>query len=127
MTLVLVRQPAAAKHETSDIPLLLISADRPHELHHSGANQTIDQNKIFSDHVRFFAQIPYPDTNYPLKSLLSLIDHAVAHAHNGPVHLNCMFRKPLDPAPIELPPLWPTKHAFSQISIGKRILPVSIP
>ena len=82
--------PALIEAEASEVPLLLISADRPHELHHSGANQTIDQNKLFSDHVRFFAQIPYPDSSYPQESLLSLIDHAVAYSHNGPVHLNCI-------------------------------------
>ncbi len=89
--------PAIIEAEAQNIPLLLISADRPPELRDSGANQTIDQTKLFSNHVRFFFDLPCPTPHFPPTHLLSLIDHAVSRTHDGPVHLNCMFRKPLLP------------------------------
>ena len=42
--------PAIVEAQMSQVPLLILTGDRPHELRHSGANQTIDQVKIFGDH-----------------------------------------------------------------------------
>ena len=112
--------PALLEAEAQHIPILLLSADRPPELRSSGANQTIDQNKLFGEHVRFFFDLPCPSTHMNPAQLLSLLDHAVAHAQEGPVHINCMFRKPLDPTPVSIPKLWKDEGPFSPIHIAQR-------
>ena len=43
--------PAVIEAYQSQVPLLVLTADRPHEVRYSGANQTIDQVKIYGDHV----------------------------------------------------------------------------
>src|SRR5687767_12671678 len=43
--------PAIIEAHQSRVPLIVITADRPAEARHSGANQTIDQIKMFGDFV----------------------------------------------------------------------------
>lgn len=101
--------PAVLEAERSHIPLLLMTADRPPELYYSGANQTIDQLKVFGERVRWFFQLPLPEAQpsaRTLRSLRTTVARALAHAHGfaggppGPVHLNFPFRKPLEPRPL---------------------------
>lgn len=88
----------------SHIPLLVLTADRPHELRDSGANQTIDQVKMYGDHVRWSVDAALPQAGAPdiaLRNLRTLACRAYATADGlvkGPVHINFPFRKPLEPA-----------------------------
>lgn len=94
--------PAVAEASTDGVPLLLLTADRPPELRDTGANQTIDQVKIFGDYIRWQVDLPTPTTDITPRMVLSTADQAVHRAIRpppGPVHLNCMFRKPLEPRP----------------------------
>lgn len=109
--------PAVIEAEAHNIPLLLLSADRPPELRNSGANQTIDQNQLFGQHVQFFVDLPCPSPQFSAQNLVSLIDHAVSRTQHGPVHINCMFRKPLDPEPTSLPELWSNDGPYSHVVI----------
>ncbi len=91
--------PAVVEANLANIPLLLMTADRPPELRSTNANQTIDQIKIFSEQVRFFFDIPCESENYPTNALQNTLCFAVSKtmgAHAGPVHLNWMFREPFD-------------------------------
>ncbi|PIE81212.1 MAG: 2-succinyl-5-enolpyruvyl-6-hydroxy-3-cyclohexene-1-carboxylic-acid synthase [Chloroflexi bacterium] len=96
--------PAIIEAHMSQVPLLILTADRPHELRHSGANQTIDQVKIFGDHVLWAVDMPIPQTDAPEAALRNVQTTAVrAYAtanglRKGPVHINFPFRKPLEPA-----------------------------
>ncbi|MEM7589410.1 MAG: 2-succinyl-5-enolpyruvyl-6-hydroxy-3-cyclohexene-1-carboxylic-acid synthase [Myxococcota bacterium] len=93
--------PAIMEASQEGIPLLILTADRPDYLRHSGDNQTVDQIKCFGDTVRWHASLPTPSDTTPARSVLVTIDKAVAHAngsHAGPVHLNVPFAKPLHPA-----------------------------
>lgn len=95
--------PAIIEANMSQIPLLVLTADRPHELRYSGANQTIDQVKMFGDHVLWAADMALPYSDPPaiaLRNLRTLAARALATANGlrkGPVHLNFPFRKPLEP------------------------------
>ena len=92
--------PAVVEAHTDGVPLLLLTADRPPELRDTGANQTIDQVKIFDPYVRWQADVPAPSATVDPAYVLTTADRAVHHAARppqGPVHLNLMFRKPLEP------------------------------
>lgn len=92
--------PAIIEAAQSRVPMLVITADRPAELRDTGANQTIDQVKLFGDYVRWFFDMPAPDTAIDPRVVLTTIAQAVyrtQRAPAGPVHLNAMFREPLAP------------------------------
>lgn len=98
--------PAIVEAHESGVPLLVLTADRPHELRHSGANQTIDQIKIFGDYARWFVDAPLPEAQpdaLTLRHLRTLAGRAFAEANGirkGVVHINFPFRKPLEPTPV---------------------------
>ena len=52
--------PAIVEARQSRIPLIALTADRPHELRGSGANQTIDQVKLYGDYADLFVDAPLP-------------------------------------------------------------------
>ena len=95
--------PAIIEAYYAHVPLLVLTADRPPELRGSGANQTIDQLKMYGDHVRWSVEAPTPQTDAPdvvLRHLRTLAARALATADGlprGPVHINFPFRKPLEP------------------------------
>ncbi len=100
--------PAIIEANMSQVPLLILTGDRPHELRHSGANQTIDQVNIFGNQVLWAVDMPIPQTNAPEVALRNVSGTAVrAYAtanglRKGPVHVNFPFRTPLEPAVQEI-------------------------
>lgn len=91
--------PAVIEASQSFTPLLVLSADRPLELQECGAPQTIDQTRLFGAHARAFFELGLPDeSDAALRALARAAVAAVERAHDGPVHLNARFRKPLEPA-----------------------------
>ncbi len=97
--------PAAMEADRGRVPLVLATADRPADLRDSGANQTVDQEKLYGDAVRWYRDLPEPEPRErALRRLRTDAARAVAVATGeggaaGPVHLNLPFRKPLDPLP----------------------------
>ena len=92
--------PAVVESSMDQVPLIILSADRPPELRQTSANQTIEQVNIFGNYVRWHQDLPCPDEAISPHMLLSTVSHAVARSIEpvaGPVHLNCMFREPLIP------------------------------
>lgn len=96
--------PAVVEAYLSRIPLLVLTGDRPPELRDVGANQTIDQSRLYGTHVKWTAEMPIP------QGQAALLRHAAATAARavaaavegpaGPVHVNFPFREPLvDGAP----------------------------
>ena len=95
--------PAIIEAQQSRLPLIVLTADRPPELRGSGANQTIDQLKLFGDYVDFFVDAPLPEADPPslaLANLRTLAARAYANAREkrDVVHINLPFRKPFEPA-----------------------------
>ena len=95
--------PAIIEANMARVPLLVLTADRPPELRHSGANQTIDQVKLYGNHVLWAVDCALPEA-YPsalaLRNLHTLAARALAVANGvrkGVVHINMPFRKPLEP------------------------------
>lgn len=98
--------PAVIEASQENIPLIILSADRPPELRDSGANQTIDQVKLFGNYVRWFFDLPTPTADIAPNFVLERTDRLLHKALGfppGPVHLNCMFREPLAPENHPLP------------------------
>jgi 2-succinyl-5-enolpyruvyl-6-hydroxy-3-cyclohexene-1-carboxylate synthase len=91
--------PAVLEAHQAHVPLLVLTADRPPELRGTGANQTIDQIRLYGAAVRLFAEVGAPDRAPGLVTYWrSLAARAAAAAiGGGPVHLNVAFREPLVP------------------------------
>jgi len=94
--------PAVVEASQSGVPLVLLTADRPHRLRGADANQAIDQVGIFGGYVRAFHESAPPSLDGPaLRHLRALACRAYAAAVGpdaGPVHVNFPFDKPLEPA-----------------------------
>ena len=96
--------PAVLEASEAGVPLIILSADRPPELHQCGANQTTDQVGLYGKHVRFFGNLGEPrDDVRSLRAARRLVAQAVNEATGvkpGPVHINAQARKPLEPAAV---------------------------
>lgn len=95
--------PAVMEANEAGVPLIVLSADRPPELHDCGANQATNQIGLYGNQVRFFANLGEPrDDVLSLRAVRRLIVQTVSEATGakpGPVHINAQARKPLEPTP----------------------------
>ena len=95
---------AVIEADEACVPLLVLTADRPPELRGTGANQTIDQLKLYGPAVRWFCEAGVPE-NEPgqVGYWRSMACTAWAQSAGdgaalaGPVHLNLPLRDPLVP------------------------------
>ncbi len=86
--------PAVIEAAEGATPLVLLTADRPWELHGFGAPQTIDQSNLFGRSVKVVEPLPTPD-EAALEHLPAVIARALTLGKDGPVHFNVPFREPL--------------------------------
>ncbi len=120
--------PAVVEASRQQLPLLLISADRPWELQQCQANQTIDQMKLFGSHVRAFHQLsPAEASQTALHRLRALGRQLVGQSAGldaGPVHVNMPLREPLVPEvlPEVVPRVTLSKPAVPQCSLAEEEL-----
>ncbi|GAA1113236.1 2-succinyl-5-enolpyruvyl-6-hydroxy-3-cyclohexene- 1-carboxylic-acid synthase [Nocardiopsis composta] len=95
--------PAVMEADHGGVPLLVLTADRPPELRDTGANQTVDQIRLYGTAVRFFAEVgvaeAVPGMVAYWRSLACRAWAATGSGRPGPVHLNMAFREPLVPGP----------------------------
>ncbi|HET7774804.1 MAG TPA: 2-succinyl-5-enolpyruvyl-6-hydroxy-3-cyclohexene-1-carboxylic-acid synthase [Azospira sp.] len=128
--------PAVIEADAGRVPLLLLSADRPPEVHGWGANQTVNQLRLFAGFVRGTHALGTPEEDFVPRQVHTLAARVLAESRwpcPGPVHVNLPFREPLlppvaklasnpagtDPSPIPCleaaPPLvLPAPHAVAQ-------------
>ena len=98
--------PAVSEADAAGIPLLVISADRPHELVGTGASQTTEQTGLFAPALRLGVDLP-ADLAADLggcaadAAIAGQVRRAVVAAAGtlsrdpGPVQINARFRPPL--------------------------------
>lgn len=107
--------PAVLEAESSRVPLIVLTGDRPPRLQGLGAPQTCDQLKAFGDHVRSFRQMPLPAGDDAAVAFARQAAREACLSANpfglddgdaprlagacsgGPVHLNYPFDEPLKP------------------------------
>jgi 2-succinyl-5-enolpyruvyl-6-hydroxy-3-cyclohexene-1-carboxylate synthase len=97
--------PAVMEANHAEVPLVVLSADRPEELHGTGANQTTEQFDLFGEHVRFATSVAAgASPSSSVRTALSAATGALEGIPAGPVQLNLCFRDPLVPEPGWEPP-----------------------
>ncbi|MFD9629046.1 2-succinyl-5-enolpyruvyl-6-hydroxy-3-cyclohexene-1-carboxylic-acid synthase [Peribacillus muralis] len=93
--------PAIIEAYYSRVPLIVLTADRPHELRDVGAPQAIDQIHLYGRQVKWFVEMALPErTDEMIRYARTVGARAVATAAAdpaGPVHLNFPLREPLIP------------------------------
>ncbi|HUZ85491.1 MAG TPA: 2-succinyl-5-enolpyruvyl-6-hydroxy-3-cyclohexene-1-carboxylic-acid synthase [Candidatus Baltobacterales bacterium] len=111
---------AVVEASYSRAPLIVLTADRPPELQGVGANQSIDQQRIYGTAVRWFVD-PGAPTEMPnaARAWRRLAARAYAEAATGPVHVNLPFREPLVPEPGHIASAIGT--AGQSISVGRAL------
>jgi len=93
--------PAVCEAAHADIPLLVLTGNRPSDDQDCGAQQVMDQHHLYGGQVRWFHEIAQPELRAgKLRYLRATACRAWALAHTprpGPVHLDMPVRKPLEP------------------------------
>ncbi|MEX2503843.1 MAG: 2-succinyl-5-enolpyruvyl-6-hydroxy-3-cyclohexene-1-carboxylic-acid synthase [Egicoccus sp.] len=95
--------PAVVEADTGHVPLVLLTADRPPELRHTGANQAIDQLGIFGRGLRWFVEMGVPEDRpgavayWRATTCRALAEAGGLSGPPGPVHVNLAFREPTVP------------------------------
>lgn len=85
--------PAVAEAFYSQIPLLIVSADRPKNKIDIGDGQTIRQENVFANHIVFSANLTENASVQNDNLIVSAIETAILQ--KGPVHINVPFEEPL--------------------------------
>ncbi|MEF2975617.1 2-succinyl-5-enolpyruvyl-6-hydroxy-3-cyclohexene-1-carboxylic-acid synthase [Subtercola sp. YIM 133946] len=105
--------PAVLEASHSNVPMLLLTSDRPDELRATGSNQTTWQAGIFGRFVRaeFDVQAPVGAVTEPARAhdiaaaaWAAATGASTGSSTAGPVHVNLQFREPLSTVVPHLPP-----------------------
>ena len=114
--------PAIIEASEAGVPLIAITADRPPELQHCGASQTIDQIGIYGSFVRAAFDLGAPHgSELALRAVRRTIVQAITSSRGprpGPVHVNVPLRKPLEP----VPPTSSAERALAAIELGTIVI-----
>lgn len=119
--------PAVVEAFYARVPLIVLTADRPHELRDIGASQTINQIGMYHDFVKLFYEMAPPDSDEKMLAYVrnrALRTMKAAQTNNpGPVHVNFPFREPLMPD-VMLDDLWRSdaQHQKPEVFSGKKRL-----
>ncbi|RBR28476.1 2-succinyl-5-enolpyruvyl-6-hydroxy-3-cyclohexene-1-carboxylic-acid synthase [Enterococcus cecorum] len=101
--------PAICEAEASNVPLVVLTSDRPPELRNVGAPQTMSQNQLYADHVKFFVELALPESTplmlrYSFWQGFQLATRAMSGV-KGVVHANIPLREPLLPDLTQITPI----------------------
>lgn len=95
--------PAAIEAKESGVPLIILTADRPAELRHCHAGQTIDQVKMYGNLPNWQCELALPEADlgmlgYLRQNTIQAWERSLFPTP-GVVHINLPFRQPLAPLP----------------------------
>lgn len=93
--------PAISEAKASEVPLIVLTADRPPELREVGAPQTMDQHQLYHAQVKKFIELAVPEETeqmmrYSYWQGMRMTLEA-QKSPRGPVHVNVPLREPLLP------------------------------
>jgi len=117
--------PAVVEATYSRVPLVVLTADRPHELRDVGAPQAIDQIDLYGNYPKWFHEMALPESSpQMLNYSRSCASKAISTAQMepaGPVHLNFPLREPLVPD-FTLGNLWdsPKENTYHPVFNGPK-------
>jgi 2-succinyl-5-enolpyruvyl-6-hydroxy-3-cyclohexene-1-carboxylate synthase len=119
--------PAIVEARYARVPLIVLTADRPHELREVGAPQAIDQIHLYGSHVKWFSEMALPEKSDDIiryaRTVCARAVSIATSAPSGPVHLNFPFREPLIPKlDDELFQLQERPHGFVKVQNGDLII-----
>ena len=103
--------PAVAEAFYSQIPLLVVSADRPQSKIDIGDGQTIRQENVYANHIVFSANLTENTSDVNDNLIVSAIETAISQ--KGPAHINVPFEEPLYETLLE--PTYVPKMAVSKV------------
>jgi len=90
--------PAVAEANMQNLPLLVLTADRPEEFPSQFTNQRINQKNLYSGNARGFLQVDEPESTKDLQMQAQRINDFLVTLHSerpGPLHINFLFNEPL--------------------------------
>jgi len=86
--------PAIAESYYSQVPLIIITSDRPMDYRETGANQTLNQNNIYKNNINWFFDIPITDKTNFISNIAYKAIYNSENSPQGPVHINWQFEEP---------------------------------
>lgn len=118
--------PAVIEAYHARIPLIVLTADRPHELRGVGAPQAMNQLRLYGEFVKDFQEMAAPSMS---EGMLAYVRQRAARAvrismadHMGPVQYNFPFQEPLLPD-LDLEDLWGNREAaYNPLVTGSKQL-----
>ncbi len=90
--------PAVTEAFYQKVPLIILTEDRPQAWIDQGDGQTIRQQNLFANHIKYSANLLEDDDAEALwynKRVINEAFDAAMHPEPGPVHINLPFREPL--------------------------------
>lgn len=102
--------PAVAEAFYSQIPLVVISADRPHDKIDIGDGQTIRQENVFSNHILYNANLHETASTENDSKINEALN--ISMTNKGPVHINVPFEEPL-------------YSTVPELSVSPKIIPIT--
>ena len=97
--------PGVAEAYYQQLPLIILTADRPTEWIDQWDGQTIQQENIYGKHVKKSFQLPqeleHEDAGWHVNRIVNEAINLASQFPCGPVHINVPLREPLYPQPGE--------------------------
>ncbi|HJE20015.1 MAG TPA: 2-succinyl-5-enolpyruvyl-6-hydroxy-3-cyclohexene-1-carboxylic-acid synthase [Aliicoccus persicus] len=93
--------PAVSEAKYANVPLVVITADRPAELRNIGAPQTMNQTHMYQNFVNYYYELnvtnPELNDTREVEAVINQASQFLSGSEQGPVHLNVQIDEPLLP------------------------------
>tara|TARA_Y100001970_G_scaffold293949_1_gene444916 strand:- start:9344 stop:11026 length:1683 start_codon:yes stop_codon:yes gene_type:complete len=112
--------PAIAESFYSQVPLIIITSDRPMNYRETGSNQTLDQNNIYKNNINWFFDIPITNKTDFISNIAYKAIYQSQNSPQGPVHINWQFEEPFTSEKEEYKEIKP--NIINNISSDKELI-----